>query len=626
MSDLISQLEAAAASGKLTPAAAANIRTWLTEPPYAEYAPQVAEHINAGKWKELDDVFWTVIPFGTGGRRGRMYPIGSNAINDRTIGESAQGLATYVASTLTRSVSVGPSCAIAYDTRHNSRHFAELCAGIMVANGFSVYFLDDYRSTPELSFLVRYKECACGIMVTASHNPPSDNAVKVYWSTGGQIVPPHDKAIVECVMNVQEIRTADFAQSVASGKVILCTEEVDRAYQAALAQQQFDGPGDLDIIYTPLHGVGAASVVPALHADGFKSVEVYAPHAQKSGDFPNVPGHVSNPENPEVFSRPISLAMSRGADLIMATDPDCDRMGAAAPLTIPKPNPAQVAAAAKGAATLATMPMTRWNTLTGNQLGALLADYVCEQRNKRGELTKEHYLVTTLVTTKMIRRIGESYGVRVFDNLHVGFKWIGQQMDVAGPGKFLFGCEESHGYLVGQYARDKDGAVACMLLAELAAKLKAAGKTLHEKLDALYWQHGYHGEQLLNQTMTGSAGMARMKTLMQNFRSSPPTSLAGIPVKQIRDYASLTITSVGGAKTDTADYLDATKADMVILDLAEEGNYIAVRPSGTEPKVKFYMFTFVPAEQLHSLDATKGEMTELMEVFERELKEYAERA
>jgi phosphoglucomutase/phosphomannomutase len=614
MPDVIPQLDAAVTAGKLTPAAAANIRAWLTEPRYAENAPQVAQHVAAGKWKELDDAFWTIIPFGTGGRRGRMYPIGCNAINDRTIGESAQGLATYVTSALIRSISEGDrrqaalSCAIAYDTRHNSRHFAELCASVMVANGFVVYFLDDYRSTPELSFLVRYKNCSCGIMVTASHNPPSDNAVKVYWSTGGQVVPPHDKAIVDAVMEVQEIKKTDFASAVAAGKIVLCTAEVDRAYLAAVQQQRFAGPRDLKVIYSPLHGVGAASVVPALTADGFGQLEVFAPHREPSGDFPNVPGHVSNPENPQVFGAIIEHARKTGGELILATDPDCDRMGCAAPL--------QTRSASAG----------RWQTLTGNQLGALLADYVCEQRKKAGTLTPEHYLVTTLVTTKMIRRIGDSYGVKTYDNLHVGFKWIGQQMDVAGAEKFLFGTEESHGFLVGQYARDKDGAVACMLLAELAASLKAAGKTLHEKLDALYWQHGYHGEQLLNVTMTGSAGMARMQTLMQNFRSSPPASLGGIPVPAVRDYAALTITRTGSQKTDTADYLDALKADMVILELAEPGNYVAVRPSGTEPKVKFYMFTFVPAEQLHDLDGTKGHMRERLEGLERDLKAYAERA
>src|SRR5690242_2091701 len=229
----LSALESSAKEGKLSISAVANIRAWLTEPRYAEYAPQVAEHIAAGKWKELDDVFWTVIPFGTGGRRGKMYPIGCNAINDRTIGESAQGLADYVRtySLKPQASSLKPlACAIAYDTRHNSRHFAELCASIMVANGFKVYFLDDYRSTPELSFLVRYKQCDCGIMVTASHNPPSDNAVKVYWSTGGQVVPPHDKAIVERVMGVTEIKRAEFQQAVTDGQIVLCKEEIDEAF------------------------------------------------------------------------------------------------------------------------------------------------------------------------------------------------------------------------------------------------------------------------------------------------------------------------------------------------------------------------------------------------------------
>jgi phosphoglucomutase/phosphomannomutase len=507
----------------------------------------------------------------------------------------------------------------------------------MVANGFTVYFLDDYRSTPELSFLVRHKQCACGIMVTASHNPPSDNAVKVYWSTGGQIVPPHDKAIVECVMSAHEIQKTDFAAAVADGKIVLCQEEIDEAFIAAVAQQGFVGPRDLSIIYTPLHGVGASAVVPALNADGFRNVEVYAPHREPSGDFPNVPGHVSNPENPEVFEMPISLASSRGADLVLATDPDCDRMGCAAPVkTSPKSKVQSPKSGSPGTRNTEHgtqqagsahqfRPLIPWRTLTGNQLGALLADYVCEQRKKAGTLSPEHYLATTLVTTRMIRRIGDSYGVKTFDNLHVGFKWIGQLMDTVGPDKFLFGCEESHGYLVGQYARDKDGAVACMLLAELAASLKSSGKTLHEKLDALYWQHGYHGEHLLNVTMTGSAGMERMKTLMHSFRASPPASLGGISVKQVRDYKSLTITRVGGSKTDTADYLDAAKADMVILEMAEEGNYIAVRPSGTEPKVKFYMFTFVPAEQLHDLDDARRAMSERMGGFERDLNALAER-
>jgi len=598
----LAQLDAAAAAGKITPAAVANVRTWLTEPRYSDYAAETARHVTEGKWKELDDAFWTIIPFGTGGRRGKMYPIGCNVINDRTIGESAQGLATYV---LEQKLPAGSlSCAIAYDTRHNSRRFAELCASIMVANGFKVYFLDDYRSTPELSFLVRYKKCSCGIMVTASHNPPSDNAVKVYWSSGAQVIPPHDKAIVDRVMNTDEIKKTDFEAAVAAGNVIFCKEEVDQAFYTNVLSQRTPGPRNLKIIYSPLHGVGESAVMPVLQGDGFNDVEVYAPHREQSGDFPNVPGHVSNPENVEVFDAIISRAYANGAELILATDPDCDRMGCAAP----------VKRDLKGESNKGP-----WATFTGNQLGVLLADYVCESRKKKGGLTKDNFLVSTLVTTQMIRRIGDSYGVTTYNNLHVGFKWIAQQIDASGPDQFLFGTEESHGFLIGQYVRDKDGAAACMLMAELAAVCKEQKKTVHEKLDSLYWQHGYHGERVLNVTMPGSAGMAAMLSLMSNFRTAPPTSLGGLKVTAVRDYKNLTTTKPGGQPTK----LDAPPADMVILDLAEEGNYVAVRPSGTEPKVKFYMFTYTPAEQLADLDRTKQEMADRMKAFEVDLKAFA---
>ncbi len=230
----ISAAKQATDAGKLTAPALANLTTWLTEARYHHYQPQIVEHISAGDWKKLDDVFWTVIPFGTGGRRGRMYAFGSNAINERTIGESAQGLANYILESLPSGKQL--RCAIAYDTRHRSREFAELCASIMVANGFEVYFLDDYRATPQLSFAVREKKCDCGIMVTASHNPPSDNAVKVYWSTGGQVLPPHDKAIIDRVMNVDEIKKVDFESALADGKVKICTAEIDAAYLEAAAK------------------------------------------------------------------------------------------------------------------------------------------------------------------------------------------------------------------------------------------------------------------------------------------------------------------------------------------------------------------------------------------------------
>lgn len=592
--DALNDIVSAMLAGKLTESAAKNIRQWLNEPRYAQYVPQILEHVAARKWKELDDAFWTVIPFGTGGRRGRMYPIGCNAINDRTIGESAQGLAEYTKEKAGRSQTL--SCGIAFDTRHNSRHFAKLCSGIMVAAGFKVYFLDDYRSTPELSFLVRFKRCSCGIMVTASHNPPSDNAVKVYWSNGAQILPPHDEAIIQRVMNVQHIHSVPFDQAVKAGQVELCTAETDRPYLAKVIEQHFPGPRALRVIYSPLHGVGAASVCPVLAADGFDNVELFGPHAQPSGDFPNVPGRVSNPENPQVFDAMIARGRQTGADLILATDPDCDRMGAAAPLT----------ANARGP----------WATFTGNQLGALLADFVLQERQKARRLTPDHYIVKTLVTTEMIRRIADSYGVRTLGNLHVGFKWIAKQVDDAGPEKFVYGTEESHGFLVGTYARDKDGAVACMLLAELAALTKAGGQSLHEKLEALWWQHGYHAEHTVNIFMEGSEGMSRMLKLMKQLRERRPQLLGGLNVTALRDYESLTITEESGQKRP----LDAPRGDMIILDLEAEGNHVAIRPSGTEPKVKFYIFTFMPAELLHDLEATKAQMAERIRLIAEELK------
>lgn len=593
----LDKIEQATAGGKLSASAAENMRAWLTESRYKDYAPAVSADVAADKWQALDDVFWTVIPFGTGGRRGKMAPFGSNAINDRTIGESAQGLADYVKDTLGPGAQL--SCAIGFDTRHRSDHFARLCAEIMTAAGFTVYFLGQYRATPELSFTVREKRCSCGIMVTASHNPPSDNAVKVYWSTGGQILPPHDKGIIERVMNTQEIRRANFDEMLAAGRIVMCQDEMDVKFQKAVLTQASPGPRELKVIYSPLHGVGATAVLPVLAADGFKTVELFGPHSKPDGDFPNVPGHVANPENPPVFDSIIVRAKEAGADIALATDPDCDRIGCAAPLTFSKGAP--------------------WHTLNGNQLCALLADYVLEQRKKAGRLTPQHFVVETLVTTQMVRRLGDSYGVRTIGDLLVGFKWIAQAIDQYGPDLFIYGTEESHGYMAGSYARDKDGAVASMLLCELAANLKAAGQTVHEKLDALFWQHGLHMEKTISVQMPGSEGMARMMEVMSAFRSGPPTELAGDRVSQIRDYELQTVTIAGGKPQP----LTGPKGDLVFLDLATEGNYVACRPSGTEPKIKFYMFTYIPPEQLSSLDLAKQQLNGRLVQMEADLRKFA---
>lgn len=594
---ILEQIHSAAERGYLSAGAVTNLRAWLTEPRYAEYVPAIADHVEAAKWQELDDAFWTIIPFGTGGRRGRMYPIGSNTINDRTIGESAQGLADYVKS---QSGGKPLACAIAYDTRHRSHRFAQLCSEVMAAAGFKVYFLHGFRSTPELSFAVRYKKCDCGIIVTASHNPPSDNAVKAYWSTGGQLLPPHDRGVVDCVGRVTDIRRVPFDEALADGRIEYCQDEVDRAFLDAVERQSRPGPRNLKILYSPLHGVGASAVLPALAAAGFDDVELFGPHGEPDGDFPNVPDHVSNPENPRVFDPIIAQAKKDGAELILATDPDCDRVGCAAPETIDADAP--------------------WKTLTGNQIGALLADYLLELGPPDdGRFTSDHYLVKTLVTTELMRRIGDAHGVATVGDLLVGFKWIGGVMDQRDPAKFILGAEESYGYLIGDHARDKDAAVASMILAELTARAKAKGLSLHEKLDALFVKYGCHGERTISVKMPGSEGMDRMKALMAQFRESPPTSLAGIAVARRRDYLSQTVAPIGGRSTPLA----GPKGDMVILDLADEGNYVAVRPSGTEPKVKFYMFAYDPPEASRDLEATKDAQHKRLAAMQKDLQAFA---
>jgi phosphoglucomutase/phosphomannomutase len=333
---------------------------------------------------------------------------------------------------------------------------------------------------------------------------------------------------------------------------------------------------------------------------GIQQVTLFPPQATPDGDFPNVPGHVSNPENPQVFTDVIEYARTVGADLVLATDPDCDRMGCAAPRTL--------------------APHAEWATFNGNQLAALLADYVLSQRMAAESLSPRHYLIKTLVTTEMVRRIGESYGVATHGDLPVGFKWIGGAMDQHGPAEFVFGCEESHGYLVGQYARDKDGAVASLLMTELVLRSRAAGKSVWEKLDDLYWQHGLHTEQLLTFQMEGVEGMAHMERLMTRFRTAPPKSLGGQKVVGSRDFLTLRRT-VGGH----SEPLRGPKTDMIFLDLASRGDCVAVRPSGTEPKVKFYLFAVTPPEQLADLKDAKADHAARLAQLSAEVHQWAGR-
>ena len=614
----LAAVAAAHAAGHLTDHSATTIRQWLTAPRYAEFAGELARLIGAATvapegWKRLDDVFWTVIPFGTGGRRGLMFPVGSNAINDRTIGESAQGLADYVRGIAAPGTE--PSCAIAYDTRHRSEHFARLCTEVLLAAGFRIHFLRGHRSTPELSFAVRHTGSSCGIMVTASHNPPSDNAVKVYWAGGVQVLPPHDKGIIERVMTVETVHREPFEAGVAAGRVHFVEEAIDAAFLAAELQQASPGPRDVSILYTPLHGVGATAVVPVLHGAGFSRLRLYGPHEQPDGDFPNVPGHVANPENPQVLAGPITEAVARGDDLVLASDPDCDRLGAAAPLT--------------------TSPGSGWEAFTGNQLGALLADHVLATRTERGLRRPADTVITTLVTTGLVRRVAEAHRAAVVDDLQVGFKWINCELDRIGPERFVFGCEESHGYQGGTHVRDKDAAAAALFMAELAATCKAAGLSIHQRLDALFVAHGCHLERQVSITLPGAAGMDRMRQIMAALRASPPTALAGLEVVRIRDYGTLASGRPGGAMHGfSGPVFTGRQGDLVMFDLAglpeagtepggrfpPLGNCLAARPSGTEPKIKFYLFAVAPPGPAEALAATKRALTDRLDVLERDLR------
>ena len=614
VTDCLARLDEAHQNGVITDHSVETMRSWLREPRYAEFAEQLADLIVRAKadqeiWKSLDDAYWTVIPFGTGGRRGKMFPVGSNAINDRTIGESAQGLAEYVMAT--RAKGSEPSCTIAYDTRHRSEHFAQLCSEILLAAGFKIFFLRGYRSTPELSYAVRYTESTCGIMVTASHNPPSDNAVKVYWSGGVQVLPPHDKGIIERVMQVNEISRFPFDDGVENGRVVFMEDEIDPAFVRAVLKQATPSSRDLSVVYTPLHGVGATAVLPVLQGAGFQSVRLYGPQAEPNGDFPNVPGHVANPENPEVLTGAIEEARNRSDDVVMASDPDCDRLGAAAALA-PKKD-------------------SDWKTFTGNQLGALLAEWVLETKRRQNVLQPTDTIVTTLVTSGLVRHIGEKYGLSVIDGLQVGFKWIGRTIDDIGPEHFVFGCEESHGYLAGTHVRDKDASVAALLLAELAAELKAQGRTLHQKLDDLFCIHGCHLERQVAIKLPGAAGMDRMREIMAGLRANPPTELGGLSVRRTRDYGQLKVHDPEQGEMP----LKGEQGDLVIFDLLDPegtgakasgplfpplGNAVAARPSGTEPKIKFYLFAVSQPMSAEALPAVKAALERRLNLLEEDLR------
>lgn len=565
---LMEQITKAVEQGLLTQPAKKNIQHWLDVPFCEKDTKLIADHIAKNQWSELDQAFWQVIPFGTAGRRGRMYPIGSAAINTRIMGETVQALATYVRE-LPESGSA-LRCAIAYDCRHRSLEFATLAAEILVANGFEVYFLAEMRSTPQLAATVRHYDCNCGLMITASHNPPSDNAVKVFWGNGGQLGAPHDSLITQGMKKVTNFKRTCFEEATRTGQVKSVQATMDSVYQNLVLQQGFWGPKDLSILFSPLHGVAESSVVPVLEKDGFKQVAIFAPHREPNGDFPNVPNNIANPENPNVFDALIEEGKNTGADIAMASDPDGDRIGVAAPLV---------------------SGSDRWQALSGNQIGALIGDYILRKRQAAGSLSPESYIVKTIVTSDFLPAIAASYGVQSITEVLTGFKWISHAVDQNGPEHFVFGTEEAHGYLVGDYIRDKDASVAALLLAQQAAEAKQEGRTLHQELDALYERIGCYQERSFARAMPGAKGMDDMMAIMSLLRNNPPRMLGGMAINAIEDYQARTSYSLVGEPDGP---IRCAKANMLVLPMKEPGYRVAVRPSGTEPKIKFYLFANQP--------------------------------
>lgn len=548
--------------------AASNVIAWLTESKYAEYRDELVEMIEAEKWQELEDAFFKVIEFGTAGRRGHTG-VGSNRINRVTIGESAQALCLYAQSHDPEASAKG--MVIACDTRLSSPELSRFAAQVCAANGFKTYLFDNFRATPELSFAVRHLGAAAGIVISASHNPPQDNGFKVCWSDGGQMVAPHDSGVLKVAEDITEIYVADFDQAVSEGKIVVIGKEVDDAYVAAAAAEAEGSERGVDIVYSPLHGAGQTNVLPVLRAAGFASISVVKDQMVPDGNFPTIDNGKPNPEDESANDRAVAQLLAEKADIAITNDPDADRIGV----------------------------MVREGDevvyLSGNQSAVLAADYSLRRLKEKGELTPDHYLAKTIVTTDMLTALSDYYGVRMYTNMLIGFKYIGelilQKEDTNEV--FVTGSEESFGLLKGTYARDKDGATGALPLAEYAAELKKEDKTLYDRLIELYIEHGLFVERLENSYFDGASGFEKMQTVMRDLRANPFSRLGEHAVTALHDYQSLERRDIA---TGEVTPIDCKKGNVIVLEFDNDyRRRITIRPSGTEPKLKFYIQWFEDA-------------------------------
>ena len=538
---------------------------WLSNPYFDEATKEELKNI-AEDDNEIKERFYMDLEFGTAGLRG-IIGAGTNRMNIYVVRRATQGLANYIAKVDKKSQGV----AIAYDSRHMSPEFAEEAALCLAANGIKAYIFESLRPTPELSFAVRHLGCVAGINVTASHNPPEYNGYKVYWEDGAQITPPHDTGImgeVKAISDWNTVKTIDKAEAEKAGLFQVIGKEVDDAYMAELKKQvlhmdaiKAEGK-NLKVVYTPLHGTGNIPARRILKELGFENVYVVKEQELPDGDFPTV--SYPNPEAAEAFELGLKLAKEVDADLVLATDPDADRLG----VRVKDKN-------------------GEYHDLTGNMSGCLLANYEISQKKAiNGSLPEDGALIKTIVTTNLADAIAKGYGVKLIEVL-TGFKFIGQQIlgfEQSGKGSYLFGFEESYGCLIGTYARDKDAIVATMALCEAAAYYKTQGKTLWDAMIEMYEQFGYYKDAIQSVTMKGIEGLQKIQEIMNSLRQNPPAEFAGHKVVAVRDYKADTITDVAtGAVKPTG----LPNSNVLYYELTDDA-WVCVRPSGTEPKVKFY--------------------------------------
>ena len=533
---------------------------WLSPAYDAETQAEVKKMLENPDKTDLIEAFYKDLEFGTGGLRGIMG-VGSNRMNIYTVGAATQGLSNYLNKNFKDLEQI--SVCIGHDCRNNSRLFAEISADIFSANGIKVYLFEDMRPTPEMSFAIRHLGCQSGIILTASHNPKEYNGYKAYWDDGAQVLAPHDKGIIDEVNKINSAADIKFQGNKELIQII--GEDVDSVYLdkvhgISIDPEVIKRQKDLSIVFTPIHGTGMMLVPRALEQWGFENVHCVPEQMVKSGDFPTVIS--PNPENAEALSKAIELAKSINADIVMATDPDADRVGMAC-----KDD--------KG----------EWVLINGNQTCLIFLYYIIKNRKAMGKMKDTDFVVKTIVTTELIKAVADKNNIEMRD-CYTGFKWIAREIRLSeGKQQYIGGGEESYGFLAEDFVRDKDAVSACTLLAEICAWAKDQGKTLYDVLMEIYVEYGFSKETTINVVKPGKSGADEIKAMMENFRANPPKEIGGSKVVLAKDYKVLKATDGEGNVTD----INMPETSNVLQYFTEDGTKISVRPSGTEPKIKFYV-------------------------------------